>query len=110
MTTMPFARATTRMFGGVIIWAAHFTVIYGFTALACARAFASAAWLGLSVVQWAVGAATLLAALATVALIVPAVRAARPGFENWLSASVSGLALIAIVWEGMPAVIVPACA
>jgi hypothetical protein len=110
MTTVPFVRATTRMFGGVIIWAAHFTVIYGFTALACARGFASAAWLGSSVVQWTVGAATLLAALGTLALIVPAVRAARAGFEAWLSASVSGLALIAIVWEGMAALMVPACA
>jgi hypothetical protein len=110
MTTVPFVRATTRMFGGVIIWAAHLTVIYGFTALACARGFASAAWLGLSVVQWTVGAATLLAALATLALIVPAVRAARTDFEAWLSASVSGLALIAIAWEGMPALMVPACA
>jgi hypothetical protein len=110
MTTMPFARATIRMFGGIIIWAAHFTVIYSFTALACARGFSSAAWLGLSIVQWAVGAATALAVIATLALIVRAARAAHSSFEDWLSVSVSGLALIAIVWEGMPALMVPACA
>ena len=41
--------AALRMALGVMVWAAHFAVVYGFTALACARGFASAA-------PWVVGA------------------------------------------------------
>ena len=110
MAAATFTRTTLRMFSGVLIWAAHFTVIYGFTALACARGFADAKWLGLDVVTSAIVAATALAAGAVLAFVVPAKRAGLDNFENAMTAGAGALALLAIVWEGLvPVFIVPAC-
>jgi hypothetical protein len=89
---MPFV----RMSSGAIVWAAHFMAIYGITALACARGFPAA-------VPWAIGIATALALAAVIVIIVFNAR-------DWLTAAVAGLALIAIVWEAIPVLVVPACA
>lgn len=109
MKSRAFSTATLRMFSGVIIWAVHFTAIYGFTALACARGFAALQWLGIGIVPWAIGGATLLAATATLTILVAAVRTARDSFESWMTAGVAALALIAILWETLPVLMVPVC-
>ena len=110
MAAATFTRTTLRMFSGVLIWAAHFTLIYGFAALACARGFADAKWLGLDIVTAATVAATVLAAGAVLAFIVPAMRSGFESFENAMTAGAGALALLAIVWEGfVPVFIVPAC-
>ena len=98
------------MFSGILIWAAHFGFIYAFVALACARGFAEAKWLGFDAVTVSVVAATLLAAGAVLAFLAPAIRNGLGSFENWMTASAGALALLAIVWEGfVPVFIVPAC-
>jgi hypothetical protein len=79
-----------RMSAGVMVWAAHFTVVYGFTALACARGFGGASWV--------VGAATALAALIAVVIIA---KNRHREFTRWISAAVAGAALVAILWEGI---------
>ena len=89
-----------RTAAGVVVWAAHFTAVYGYTALACERSHAGG-------IAWMVSAATVLAAAAA-ALI--AWRSLRQGRADWLSAGVAALALFAIVLEGLPAWIVPPCA
>ena len=53
--------AALRISLGVVLWALHFTVIYGFTALACARGFGAS-------VPWFVGGATVVAAAAATAV------------------------------------------
>jgi hypothetical protein len=89
------------MSSGVIVWALHFTAVYGFTALACARGFGAAA-------PWAVGVATLVAALLAGVIIV---RNLDSEFTRWISAALGGIALLAILWEGLPVLMVPdACA
>jgi hypothetical protein len=85
---------------GVVVWALHFTLIYGFTALACARGFGAAA-------PWVVGAATLVAAALAVALVLTNL---DREFTRWMTAAVAAAALLAILWEGLPAVMVQACA
>jgi len=92
--------AALRISLGVVLWAVHFTVIYGFTALACARGFGGAA-------PWVVGVATAAAGAAAIAIIVTHLSSE---FTRWMTAAVAGLALLAIVWEGLPALIVPVCA
>jgi hypothetical protein len=89
----------------IALWAAHFTAIYGFTALACARHMAAA-------VPWVVGAVSAAALLALVALAVPAgVRAARGSrLPDFLALGLCGLAGIAVVWEASALLWVPACA
>ena len=86
------------------LWAAHFAVAYGFTALACARQMAAA-------IPWVVGAASIVALLAAAAIAVPAgVRAARTSrFADFLGAGLGGLAAIAIAWEASSLLWVPAC-
>jgi hypothetical protein len=89
------------MSSGVMVWALHFTAIYGITALACARG-----WHGL--VAPSVWSSTALAAAASLALIVfGASRRAR--FEYWMTAGIAALALVGIVWEALVVLLVPAC-
>ena len=87
---------------GVIVWAIHFVAIYGYTGLACARAMERS-------VPWAVGGATLIAATAALAILARAMRTAGRSFESWMAAGIAALALIAILWETLPVMILPVC-
>jgi hypothetical protein len=89
-----------RIGAGVLIWALHFTAIYGFTALACARGFAAAA-------PWAVGVATAVAAVAAAAVLVTNL---RTEFTRWMTAGIAAFALVGILWEGLAAFLVSPCA
>ncbi len=105
------------MLSGLMIWAAHFLMIYVFTALACARRFADLSWLGIGVIPWVIGTATLAAAAATLVVIGLAVRDARSSasqnntssFVPWMTAAFGGLALMAILWEALPVLWVTTC-
>jgi hypothetical protein len=106
----PSTGNTLRMLSGALVWALHFMTIYVFTALACARGFAEVRWLGITVVSWTIGAATTIALVAAVTIITVAMREGRPaGFNAWMTTSVAALAVVAIVWETLPALMVPAC-
>jgi hypothetical protein len=91
--------AALRLSSGVIVWALHFTAIYGFTALACARGFGGTAPL-------AVGIATAVAAALAIVLIFINFSGE---FVRWMSAALATAALVAIVWEGLTVFMVPAC-
>jgi hypothetical protein len=88
----------------IVLWAAHFTIAYGFTAFACARHMSAT-------VPWLVGAATVAALLALAAVAVPAgVRAARTAqLHDFLALGLGGLAAIAVAWEASALIWVPAC-
>jgi hypothetical protein len=92
----------------VLVWAAHFTTLYAFTALACARRFAASQWLGVSVVGWIAVIATLLALAANVAIAVHALRIRGP--IAWLGTGVAALAALGIVWVALPILMVTPCA
>lgn len=89
------------MSSGVVVWALHFGTLYGLTALACARG-----WQPLLVPSIAV--ATAIAALATISIIAAGLRR-RAQFESWMGAGIAALALVAIVWDAMPVLVVPPC-
>ena len=91
-----------RMAAGVIVWALHFTVLYGFAALACARGFAGA-------VPWVSGAAGGLA-LAALLLILVRTRPQRAEFESWLAFSIAAFALVGVVFETVSVYLVRPCA
>ena len=99
---MTFARSALLLFAGPLLWAAHFAAIYGFTGLACARTWTGA-------VPWAVACLTFAAALACAFVIAVGLRR-RDVFEAWLGAMLAAAALVAILWEALPALLVPACA
>jgi len=88
----------------IALWAAHFTLAYGFTALACARSMSAA-------VPWVVGAASAAALLALGAVAVPAAfRSVRTSqLPDILASGLGGLAAIAVVWEASSLLWVPAC-
>ena len=98
---MSFPLTALRISAGVIVWTLHFAAIYGVTGLACARGWTS-------IIAPSIVAATALAAAACLAIIVAGWRR-RAEFESWLSASVAALALVAIVYESIPVLIVPPC-
>ena len=117
MAAVHFTYVTFRMLSGLLIWAAHFLVIYVFTALACARRFSHIEWLGIGIVPWMIGVATLAAIAATLIVIWLALRDARAStarntissFVPWMTAAFGGLALVAILWEALPVLLVPVC-
>jgi hypothetical protein len=86
-----------RALAAIAIWAAHFGVVYGTAALACPRGLGG-------VVAWSAGAATALAAIALLGLIVvPAVRGRHPyGAAEWSAAVAGGVALGMVLWQASP--------
>jgi len=88
----------------IALWAAHFTVTYGFTAFACARQMGA-------VVPWVVGAASAAALLALAAIAaVAGIRVSRTAlFADYLALGLSGLAMLAVIWESSSLIWVPAC-
>ena len=91
--------ALLRMASGVLVWALHFGVIYGATGLACARGLGEA-------VPWTIGVATLVAATAAGVIILTHL---SHEFARWMTAALAAVALVAIVWEGLAVLTVPAC-
>ncbi len=107
---------TWRLWIAPLVWAAHFLAIYGFTALACER-MGTPGWFGVGAVLWFVGAATLFATAVLLVTIVVAVRDGRraaslpepSSFVHWFTAAIAGLALLAVLWETLPVLLVPVC-
>jgi hypothetical protein len=114
-----------RIFGavaGLIVWAVHFGAIYAITAYACARGLQATRVLGLGLIPAGVLGATALAlvaagiVLATTARRLRSAGAAGTGREEharfllWFTAGTTLLAMIAILYEGVPTLMVPACA
>ena len=104
------------MTSGLVFWAAQFTIIYGMTAVACARGWWRISLFGLDIVRAGIAAATLLAFAATALVLWQALarsRAARNESSELFVATVTlwvcGLALVAIVYNGLPPLILPAC-
>lgn len=93
--------ARLRMLAGVVIWALHFAAIYGFTAIACARRLPAS-------VPLAVALATVVGAGACALIVISEMRH-RQGFESWMTLGLAAIALLAIVWEAVPALVVTPC-
>jgi hypothetical protein len=116
---MDRAPAMARLFwmtSGFVVWGAQFTIVYGLTAVACARGWYGHAILGLDVVRAGVAAATVLA-LAVTGLVLwrtlvrpaPAQGDESERFIAAVTLWVCGLSLLAIAYNGLPALILPAC-
>jgi len=107
------------MLAGFIAWAVQFTVIYAVTSTLCGREWAGATILGVGSVQ-AIILATTLAALAVAALgllwslqahrSLGEAAAAPDRFMSQAGALIGGFSLVVILWQGIPAFILPACA
>lgn len=106
---------------GLVVWAAHFGVVYGAIAIACERGLTGRTLLAQPLVPTLALGATALA-LAVVALV--GLRVWRrlehglagqegedePRFMVWLTAAIALLAALAILREGLPVLFVRPCA
>jgi hypothetical protein len=98
---MSFAATALRIAAAPLAWALHFGVIYAATALACARG-------DVRMVPWAIGVATLAAGAACLFVIASEFRH-RAAFESWFAAALAAFALVAILWQAFPVLVVPVC-
>lgn len=98
------------IWGGLLVWAADFLFVYVFAALACARGFVDQRVAGFPIVPFAITLASIVALLATAALMWRALRRAHGNaradehsrFILFLAIALSALALVAIVWTALP--------
>ena len=108
------------MIGGLLVWAIHFTIIYGFTTVACTKNFAITNMLGLGIVPLAIGAVTLAAFATTGAVLMAAMsgpippRSVRYGdttehFMRYTTVAIAALSLVAIAWNAIPALLFAPC-
>jgi hypothetical protein len=105
------------MTSGFVFWAAQFTVIYGITGVACARGWWRISLFGLDIVRASIAAATLLALAVTAIVFWRAFSARGRGaddepserFVESVTLWVCVLSLVAIAYNGLPALILPAC-
>jgi hypothetical protein len=88
----------------IAIWAAHFTLVYGFTALACARSFAT-------LVPWMVVPVSIaaVAGIGVLAMRRPIRTARSLNFADSIAGGLGALAIIAVVWEAS-SMLLPSCA
>ena len=85
----------------IVVWALHFTALYGLTALACARGHGEA-------VPWIVAFATAIAAVVAAGILVKGYRG-RSAFIEWMTMSVAALALLGIAYEATAGLLSPLC-
>lgn len=115
-----FLRKSLFMLGGLLIWGAHFGVVYIFNALACARRFDGLSYFGIGIVPLTVLATTVAALLATLGVLILAFRRRGPArllrepgpandFMRNLTASIAALSMVAIAWNGLPVLLTPPC-
>lgn len=92
-------RAWALFLGGLLIWAAHFFMLYAIASL----------FLSAITARVLTGVATVAAIGAEVWMLLWArarLRNERDGLDRWmagLALIMAGLSLVAVVWQGMPA-------
>jgi drug/metabolite transporter (DMT)-like permease len=95
-----------RIGAGPLIWATHLGLVYGVTAIACARGMGGVA-------TPVIVAATFVAVIAVTWLLVKEIRRGRstPSKRQvaFFAAALAGLSAVAILWAGLPVAFVPAC-
>lgn len=94
------------MTGGLLVWAVHFTGVYALSSLADVVATADdPAWRAAAL---AFSGVCVLASAVLLALAAERLRrmdGEDPKFADQLAALGAGLALVAIVWQGLPTVV-----
>lgn len=110
---MSSTRATLAMLAAPTLWFVHFLAVYIINALGCARGQWQTPWLGLPASSWTIVAVSVLT-LAAIALVwyrawTRGHHEGSGGFLLWLTGALSLLSGLAVVWETIPVLMVPAC-
>lgn len=103
---------------GLIVWALRFLFVYSFTGIACARGWAGDTVVGFPVVPLVIVAGTIVGVAVTSVVLLRSARGLRrrrsgnerlDGFIHGVAGLVSGLAMLAMIWETLPAFTIPIC-
>ncbi|MGX9966283.1 hypothetical protein ACVFYP_23375 [Roseomonas sp. F4] len=120
-TIRPPRHAATVFAGasGLVLWALHFTAIYAINAFACERGREDALLFGLPWVPVMVGLATLAILLPLALVLAFSLRGlgrpvteggqAEPRFTLWFAAATSLYAVLAVLFQAAPSLVLPAC-
>lgn len=122
MPAASIVRAVILPSAGFLVWAGHFGTVYAVHAHACERDMAASSLLGLPWVAVLVMSATCLA-LVVLALLfrrswhgtqvgrrgAPEAGEAEPDFTRWFGAAACIVAGFAVLFEAVPALVLPAC-
>lgn len=111
-----FTSTTFLIVGGLLAWMANFILVYVFAAVACARGFADARWLGLPIVTLVTLFASLLTGAVTILVVRLGYRLRRVAgtdehtrFIGFVTLACGALALVALVLLVMPVLVTSAC-
>lgn len=108
-----FIRLTLTSMSGPLVWALHFSVVYGGQHVACA-----AGGLGTAPIRWGIIIATLVACLALVLVFIMARKLVQPDppfdedvpvFLHSVTNYLLGLSLFAVLASGLAGLILPGC-
>ena len=103
-----FTASTLQLWGGLLIWAAYFLVLYVIVALACERDFADVRVAGFGLVPFVTAVGLVVAIACTGALVLASrrrLRSDRPRgarFADVLGWTLGLLALLALLWTALP--------
>lgn len=108
-----FFRGFLSTLAGPLVWAGHFLFVYGLNGVICARPALQSHWLGLPWSSWVICGASLLA-LAVMAVLYRRLRGrlptvGDPRFLPGLARALTLLSALAVIWETVPVVMLPAC-
>jgi hypothetical protein len=121
-TLTRFIGELANMVAGLLVWAAHFAVVYSVHAVSCARGLNHWTVLGFGLVPFTITVATALALAGSLAVLAIALRDLRDmrdahsavqdsqRFLIYTSATVAGFSILAIVWVALPALFIEPCA
>lgn len=115
-----FVRKIAFLFGGLVVWAAHFLLVYGANGVVCARKLAGTVVGGIGIVPAIVAGATIVAVAAVGAIGLAALAGRGPGiagepdpglraFWRFTTLTIAGLALVSILWTAVPVLVIRPC-
>jgi hypothetical protein len=115
----PFVPLLLYMTSAMLVWAAYFIGVYAFASIACMYGLDNARPFGIPFLLLSVGAATVVALAATATILFAAFLrhgGRRPGSggsgssADFIAMTLAILALLAIAWNGIPALLLLSCA
>ena len=94
---------------GLLVWAAHFLLVYGTTALLCARGAGGAFALFIIAIATGVAVAALLAVLAVAHRRKQGLDSTGRHLFAALATFGAVIALVAVIWEALAGAFLPSC-
>jgi len=112
-----FVALLLYLFSTLLVWAAAFLAAYGWTAVVCSRRWEDTVVWGGRILPISIAAITVFALALTAALVISAVRrhmsahdAAPQRLVARILLTLAFVSAIAVVWNGLPALIFDGCA